>query len=546
MLIKLFVIIVGVSQVLGEYGVLKVQATSGASSNFCFAYNKDFKTIPSAINDTEKYQLVHLRSYGCNDSDWTIDVKGKVVTMARGPCKFVEKATLAQNHQAAGILSVSNRSDTQLVTPGGNESAGDYQNINIVVGFIMWKDNHSLDHLADGGSLSVWMYTPADPKIDPNMVLIYAIALTCIIIGAYWSGTTRYALAERKSHRRKGSVDSSRPEDKQDEEQPETLSISVCVVVVLFVVICTMIVLLYFFYDYLVYGVIGLFCLAGAVGLYSCLQPLWERVIRSDCRIPPNRVPVCSEQPEIRNIVLGLLCLGVSIFWAVERKASYAWIIQDILGMAFSVNMLKTIRLPNFMACTVLLVLLFFYDIFFVFITPYFTKNGSSIMVDVATGGKSHSGEQLPMVFKVPRFLTPPDAVCYSSPYSLLGFGDVIVPGLLISFNHGFDLIVKSRRIYFIASTIAYAVGLILTYVALALMKTGQPALLYLVPCTLLTTAVIGCKRGELRFLWTGKECPKKNDDVRPPGQCVRSSPEGESDTSSLSSDGERRGLINA
>ncbi|XP_071098726.1 signal peptide peptidase-like 2B [Haliotis cracherodii] len=544
MLIKLFVIVVGLSQVLGEYGVLKVQAASGASSNYCFAYNKDFKTIPPSLNQTENHQLVHLGSNGCNESDWTIDVKGKVVTVARGECLFVEKATSAQKHQAVAILFVPNKPDTQLFIPGGN--ASEYQSINIVVGSIMLKDNRSMEHLADGGPLSVWMYSPADPKIDPNMVLIYAIALTCIIVGGYWSGTTRYALAERKSHRRKGSVDSSRPEDKQDEEHPETLSISVGIVVVLFAFICTMIVLLYFFYDYLVYGVIGLFCLAGAVGLYSCLQPLWVKVIKSDCRIPPNRVPVCSEQPEIRNIVLGLLCLGFSVFWAVERKASYAWIIQDILGVAFSVNMMKTIRLPNFMACTLLLVLLFFYDIFFVFITPFFTKNGSSIMVDVATGGKSHSGEQLPMVFKVPRFLTPPDAVCYSSPYSLLGFGDVIVPGLLISFNHGFDLIVKSRRIYFIASTIAYAVGLIITYVALALMKTGQPALLYLVPCTLLTTVAIGCKRGELRYLWTGQECPKKNDDVRPPGQCVRSAQEAESDTSSLSSDGERRGLINA
>ena len=54
---------------------------------------------------------------------------------------------------------------------------------------------------------------------------------------------------------------------------------------------------------------------------------------------------------------------------------------------------------------------------------------------------------------------------------------------------------------YFIS---AYAIGLIITFVALALMKTGQPALLYLVPCTLGTTFVIGLKRKEVKKLWNG------------------------------------------
>ena len=36
--------------------------------------------------------------------------------------------------------------------------------------------------------------------------------------------------------------------------------------------------------------------------------------------------------------------------------------------------MLRLVRLPSLKICTLLLVLLFFYDIFFVFITPLFTK----------------------------------------------------------------------------------------------------------------------------------------------------------------------------
>lgn len=50
----------------------------------------------------------------------------------------------------------------------------------------------------------------------------------------------------------------------------------------------------------------------------------------------------------------------------------------------------------------------------------------------------------------------------------------------------------------------AYGIGLLVTFVALALMQMGQPALLYLVPCTLLTSFAVALWRKELAMFWTG------------------------------------------
>lgn len=50
----------------------------------------------------------------------------------------------------------------------------------------------------------------------------------------------------------------------------------------------------------------------------------------------------------------------------------------------------------------------------------------------------------------------------------------------------------------------AYAVGMILTFVVLVLMKKGQPALLYLVPCTLITASVVAWRRKEMKRFWKG------------------------------------------
>ena len=48
--------------------------------------------------------------------------------------------------------------------------------------------------------------------------------------------------------------------------------------------------------------------------------------------------------------------------------------------------MQQVLRLPSLKICTCLLSALFFYDIFFVFITPLFMKDGKSVMVEVSFG----------------------------------------------------------------------------------------------------------------------------------------------------------------
>uniref|UniRef100_A0A6N2MYP7 Uncharacterized protein n=1 Tax=Salix viminalis TaxID=40686 RepID=A0A6N2MYP7_SALVM len=67
---------------------------------------------------------------------------------------------------------------------------------------------------------------------------------------------------------------------------------------------------------------------------------------------------------------------------------------------------------------------------------------------------------------------------------------------------------------YFLWLTIGYGVGLFLTYIGLYLMDGhGQPALLYLVPCTLGLCVLLGLVRGELKHLWNyGSEDASSRD----------------------------------
>lgn len=486
----------------------KVMEESDWDEHFCISYNPLFHTLPQQEDLTEPSNLVDLSATnGCLASDYNVlTVNGNVVIVARGNCTFSDKAYLAQSAGARAIVIAS----PELMTPGAFNESVDYKNINITVATALWKNINDIK--TKGSNPLTILFAPVlETRFDPNLVIIFLIAISNIIIGGYWSGKTKHAKYQRLKYKHKRerpstegrSRSSSEDSTNCEDEDEETVDISMIVIAIFFVLVCAFLVSLYFFYDYLVYVVIVLFCIAGSMGLYYCLSPLWHKMCPVKARLPENKIPLLKDRPHYRDLALLALCFGAAIFWGVERHASYAWIIQDILGYMFCINVMKSVGIPNLKICTLMLTLLFLYDIFFVFVTPLFTEDGESIMVKVATGSGSKTKEQLPMVFKVPRLTQDAISVC-PLPFSLLGFGDIIIPGLLVSYNHAFDLRVKSGRLYYVATCIGYAVGLVITFVALVVMETGQPALLYLVPCTLVTTYVIGYFRGEVKLLWNG------------------------------------------
>lgn len=62
---------------------------------------------------------------------------------------------------------------------------------------------------------------------------------------------------------------------------------------------------------------------------------------------------------------------------------------------------------------------------------------------------------------------------------------------------------------YFVAGTVGYALGLLATFISLFLMKHGQPALLFLVPGTLIPTFAIAWTKGEVSDFWNANYSPE-------------------------------------
>ncbi|XP_033903162.3 signal peptide peptidase-like 2A isoform X2 [Acipenser ruthenus] len=472
-----------------------------AENEYCIVFNSSWTPLPPSLDNATQYQLVNLTSSVlCHKTDLPpAGLNGKAVVVMRGNCSFEEKALIAQSSGARAILIASK---TSLTTPSAiNTDKG----LNILVALVRYKDVLNMQE-AFKDSISVKLYAPPAALFDYSILVILFISVFTLALGGYWSGA-----AEQQE------INFAVQGGRRKAESSDEIHFTPLKVVIFVLGMCGILVLLYFFYKWLVYVMIAMFCIASAMAVYGCLAALVQMIPCGRCSFSFRDKTV-----EIRFFFLAAFCIAVSVLWAVYRNEDrWIWILQDVLGIAFCLNFMRVLKISSFKICVTLLSLLLVYDVFFVFITPFFTKNGESIMVQVAAGpgatGEKRGGnmvevpaeptvpyEKLPIVMRVPRLSSPTQYLC-GMEFSLLGYGDIIVPGLLVAYCHRFDVWNNnSTKIYYISCTIAYGVGMIVTLVVMVLSKMGQPALLYLVPCTLVTSTLVAWRRKEMKRFWAG------------------------------------------
>lgn len=416
---------------------------------------------------------------------------GEAILVYRGNCSFTTKTNIAEDAGASAILIVNN--STELFKMVCEDDAD--TNIRIPAVMLPVDAGKALEELLYNNSeVSVQLYSPRRPAIDVAEVFLWLMAVGCILCASYWSvWNAKEAVIECDK------LLKDAPDDlavTADTGSPGFVDISTRSAILFVVIASCFLVMLYklmsiWFVDVLVV----LFCIGGAEGLHTCLVSLLSRCFEHAAG-SFIKIPVFGAVSYLA-LAVSPFCIVCAVLWAVYRREAYAWIGQDILGIALILTVLQIVRIPNLKVGTVLLSCAFLYDIFWVFFSKWLFHE--SVMIVVARGDKS--GEDgIPMLLKIPRMFDPWGG------YSVIGFGDIILPGLLVAFSLRYDWLgnKKIRAGYFIWAMTAYGLGLLVTYVALNLMDGhGQPALLYIVPFTLGTFLTLGTKRGELKNLWT-------------------------------------------
>ncbi|XP_021734214.1 signal peptide peptidase-like [Chenopodium quinoa] len=167
-------------------------------------------------------------------------------------------------------------------------------------------------------------------------------------------------------------------------------------------------------------------------------------------------------------------------FFCVWYAAKKHWLANNILGLAFCIQGIEMLSLGSFKTGAILLGGLFLYDIFWVFFTP--------VMVSVAKS------------FDAPIKLLFPTADA-ARPYSMLGLGDIVIPGIFVALALRFDVSRGKESQYFKSAFVGYAAGMILTIVVMNWFQAAQPALLYIVPAVIGFLAVHVTWNGDIKPL---------------------------------------------
>mmetsp|Transcript_1630 Transcript_1630/g.3693 ORF Transcript_1630/g.3693 Transcript_1630/m.3693 type:complete len:506 (-) Transcript_1630:34-1551(-) len=171
------------------------------------------------------------------------------------------------------------------------------------------------------------------------------------------------------------------------------------------------------------------------------------------------------------DVVAYLISCALGVCYIQTRN----WIVNNIMGLSFCLLGLKHVGIATYKTGLIMLCGLFVYDVFWVFgSTSVF---GSNVMVTVATG------VQAPIKLMFPRSQDG----CGNMEFSMLGLGDIVVPGVTISLLAKFDTERPDAKksagwTYLNWTMLSYALSLITTVAVMLIWNHAQPALLYIVP----------------------------------------------------------------
>ena len=249
----------------------------------------------------------------------------------------------------------------------------------------------------------------------------------------------------------------------------------------------------YFSKEYINYLLTAYFAIFGAYSIAKMLVGIGKTVLPEACymfdfyhvRIERKRDGVLLDTKLTwLHAAMALVSALITGYYVWTKN----WIASNVFAESFAMTAIALIQLDTFSTGMILLAGLFVYDIFWVF--------GTNVMVSVAKS------------FDVPvKLLFPRDVI--SSPhsgFSMLGLGDVVIPGTLIAMCLKFDHhLAAQKRIqpgftpYFTTSLIFYTAGLVVTMGVMHVFKAAQPALLYLSPAGILSVLLTALLRGELK-----------------------------------------------
>lgn len=363
--------------------------------------------------------------------------------------------------------------------------------------------------MADAANAQTVEYQWAYNIVDSSRVSTFLISMLLIVYGSFRSLNMEQEARDRAN----GSTNCLLNPSTQSQTDNNVQTLDTLQALCLPLGASISLLVMFFFFDSM--QMLFAICTAiiATVALAFLLLPMCQYIIRP-----------CSDGNKISFGMCGrftgaeLLSFSLSVFIVCIWVLTGHWLLMDAMGMGLCVAFIAFVRLPSLKVSTLLLTGLLIYDVFWVFFSSYIFS--TNVMVKVATrpadnpvglvARKLHLGgvaKEAPKLSLPGKLVFP--SIHNSGHFSMLGLGDIVMPGLLLCFVLRYDAYKKSqglagsRLTYFHCSLLGYFLGLLTATVSSEVFKAAQPALLYLVPFTLLPLLTMAYLKGDLRRMWS-------------------------------------------
>jgi len=267
----------------------------------------------------------------------------------------------------------------------------------------------------------------------------------------------------------------------------------------------------YFSKEYVNLLLTAYFLLLGFISLAKTVTPLIKTILNvpSDAALLGQftipQIPYCIEKAILVKFgIYDIASWMISAATLTGYVATKHWILNNILGLCFSIQGVALLSLNNYNIGCILLGGLFFYDIFWVF--------GTDVMVTVAKS------------FDAPiKLLFPKNIFAAQFEFSMLGLGDIVIPGVFIALLLRYDAFRSTKgkekvpkgdwpKPYFLTCFVAYTAGLITTIGVMHIFRAAQPALLYLCPACIGSSFLTAFYLGDITGLFSYSEETETQD----------------------------------
>eukprot|EP01095_Lingulamoeba_sp_RSL-Kostka_P016343 TRINITY_DN796_c0_g1_i1.p1 TRINITY_DN796_c0_g1~~TRINITY_DN796_c0_g1_i1.p1 ORF type:complete len:299 (+),score=32.14 TRINITY_DN796_c0_g1_i1:69-965(+) len=256
------------------------------------------------------------------------------------------------------------------------------------------------------------------------------------------------------------------------EEQEEMLEIRGTTAILYPIIASICLVLTFFFFGSISFVMSISALISSFVGIIFAFFPIFSFLLPSSF----SKIIIYKDEDSkisIVELITAIFSITIVISWIVTGN----YILNNILGICLSVFFLSILRINTLKIVTLLLLLLFIYDVFWVF----YSENifGQNVMVEVASKKATNPIKIISNSFNIDIPLISdeielPVKLIFGS--MALGLGDIVVPGMLAVLLKKFDD--KKNTNYFLIFIFGYLFGMISTVFCLLYFDLAQPALL--------------------------------------------------------------------